>query len=140
MGRTIVVVNDAAIASLFGEHSEIGRLTGALSTAARSLAVASAPKRTERLAGSVRSYANRHYTYGRRMAVYSDLHYARFVEQGTRTPITSNRPGGWMKVPARPGATRYIMRRSVSGQRANPFMAEALELACNMRGITVYLH
>lgn len=144
MSRTVVVVNDQAIASLFDENSEIGRLTGRLMRQAKLTARAEGPRRSGRLVGSVEGYANRHYTYGRRMALYSDLYYARFVLGGTKWPIeakhvTAKGNQGWMTVPVRKGSAYFMLRKRVRGQRANPFMQRALEQACQQAGIAVFL-
>jgi hypothetical protein len=64
--------------------------------------------------------------------------YAQFVHDGTRSFITSNRgPGKFMRV--RPFPHSFYpaprLRRVVQGQRAQPWLAEALDLALRVAGI-----
>lgn len=57
---------------------------------------------------------------------------ALWVQTGTgiygarQRPITSTRPGGRLRFPDRRGGSGFVYRRSVAGQRANPFMLRGL--------------
>lgn len=148
MARVTVRVDHNAIDSMFRDTGEIGRAAGRTVREARLIAQRIAPKRTHALSESVMNYSNHHYTYGHRMALYTDLYYARWVLEGTKGPIVAkhiSRKGGpgWLIVPARPfGASSYVgyrFRRSVRGQKANPFMQRAMEEACGQRGLMVVL-
>lgn len=58
--------------------------------------------------------------------VRSDAAHSYWVHEGTRTPITSIRPGGLMSVPAFKGSTMRVRRKEVRGQPGRPFLTNNL--------------
>lgn len=88
--------------------------------------------RTGRLAGSIQVRQIME-NGGPGVEVYTSLHYAMWVHEGTGIygprgrPITARRPGGYLKFQGRYGGIVYT--KSVRGQRPNPFLRDALRSA-----------
>ena len=137
VNRIRVSVNSAAIESMFMPGGDVwawGRDTGYEINA---VARATAPSRT----GHLRSaHGMLQVPNGRtqvRTVVYNDADHARYVHDGTVGPIMSTRPGGMMIVDPAPRSwfTRPTAVHEVRGQRAQPWLREAMEDVLARRGI-----
>lgn len=129
----IVTIYESRIAGLFSPGAAgdafMRRFLGDTSSYARALA----PRRTSELANSHRTLGPvRRGRYGLRGQVVNTADYAAFVHNGTTGPITSTRPNGWMRLPPSGRAAVLdgpnagpVYRRSVRGQRANPWLDRA---------------
>lgn len=139
MAGVIVRVDEAAISGLFDNHGPVGRFAGRVANEARVQAGFFAPKRTGRLAASLRGDQVKHYTFGQRVSVRSDVPYAAFVEDGTTGPIVSDK-GGKLWVPMIPHTNHpRHWRVSVRGQPAQHFIARGIEGAFALNGIAVHV-
>lgn len=95
------------------------------------LAQEKAPVRTGRLKAGIRTDVRtvRNGTVGR---VRSTAKHSLWVHEGTTGPIFGN--AGFLWVPSSKYGTRRVRRSEVAGQRANPFLAEALDVVMGARG------
>lgn len=84
-----------------------------------------APKRTGALVAGLRIDVRKRSSNSVIGYVRSTARHSRWVHEGTTGPIYAKR-GKYLRVPAYPGATLKVKRRSVRGQRAQPFLANAL--------------
>jgi hypothetical protein len=132
MSTVRVVIFDHALDAM---HAPGGMIYEEMRRNAREvafLAKLDAPKRTGRLAASIRMSSETR-TSRRRVGfvVRADAPHASWVHEGTYGPITPT-TFPYMRVPAFPergarGTSPSIFRREVAGQAAQPFMRNNLE-------------
>lgn len=132
-----VRVDNAAIASLFNDESDLGRFTGRVYHDAYDFAKITAPKRTGELAASINGYTNRYYTYGRRIQLSADAPYARYVIEGTTSPILPLHSTYGLHVHPAWNGHRAGWHPYVMGQEANNFLGSSLSHAFMANGIVI---
>lgn len=120
-----VVVYDSGIAAMSLPGGDIYRWTRQRRERVERLTRLNAPKRTGRMARSVRgNYIPRSPTRIH-MEVHVETEYALYVHEGVPGWIIAKSPGG-MNLPAWPPHRAKWGLPAVRGQRANPFAANAL--------------
>lgn len=107
----------------------------------RELAILYAPKRTGKLAANIRASRPKPTgIYTLASSVSAAVGYAAYVHDGTTGPIYPN--GSYLKVPYRNGAKSkgklFFFAESVAGQKANPFLADALKQAMRTNDVLQY--
>lgn len=125
-GSVRVVVYDSRIQAMSAPGGDVYRYAQGKARTTAATAKAFAPKRTGRLAASIRT-DTRTVRQGAVGRVRANAPYAIYVHEGTTGPITS--PTGRLWVPVARGAWRRRWMDSVSGQAANPFLSRALSVA-----------
>lgn len=129
-GNIRIVVHQSKIVGMHLPGGDIHRYVDALTDRTVQFAKIGAPKRTWKLTNSIRKEIDMRGAAAGRLTgrVRADAKYAKYVHEGTTGPITPKN-GLWLSVPAYPGATRTKAKKSVRGQRANPFLEDALRQA-----------
>ena len=135
--RVRMSVNSAALDRMFLPGGDVWAWSRRVGRENLFTAIAIAPGRTGQLKamhGLNQTPVGRQHV---RYTVFNDAEYARFVHGGTTGPITSTRPGGYLVV--RPSPHSYFNREvplaSVAGQRANPWLREAMQTTLARHGI-----
>lgn len=125
-GNIRVVVHESKIVGMHLPGGDIHRYADALADETVRFAKIGAPKRTWKLANSIRKEIDmRGAARGRLVArVRADAKYSVYVHEGTGPLIYPH--GDWLSVPVAPFATKRKARAYVRGQQANPFLEEAL--------------
>lgn len=131
MARTEVYVriSDRRIMELGAPGRPVGRYVDRKGDGVERFAQIQAPKRSGALARSIHKHPVEWRGHRTTVVISADAGYARWVHNGTGPVIYPNGPFLW--VPRRwsiTGAKVGRMRRAfVAGQRAQPFMTEALD-------------
>lgn len=130
-GRYVTGVVDTT--GLFSKHHSIDRWHREIAERVRLKAWINAPKRTGKMANSMTIEGPHRYgASGSEWTITVRRHYGRFVHEGTSFPIYSRRAlSAEQARTARMGPTNDgrgpTWLTVVRGQKANPFMAEAVE-------------
>lgn len=108
----------------------------------RTLAILYAPKRTGRLAASIRASRPRPTgVYELASSVSASIGYAIYVHEGVEGRIYPS-SGRYLKVPYRGGAAvkgkTFFFAESVAGQKANPFLEDAMKQALRTNDVLSY--
>jgi hypothetical protein len=108
----------------------------------RTLAILYAPKRTGKLAANIRASRPKPTgIYTLASSVSAAVGYAAFVHDGTTGPIYAS-GARYLKVPYRNGAQSkgklFFFAESVRGQKANPFLEDALKQAMRTNDVLQY--
>ena len=130
MARTVYYkVHNQAIRSFMYNGQPVNRLLNEVLDDARDNAKKFAPVRTSALRKSIRvgRRARIDSAWGLSGAVYTNIKYGIFVEEGTTGPIYPLK-ANFLKIPKRDGPG-FIFAESVKGQRAQNFMKRGLSLA-----------
>ncbi len=147
MTKVTVKVNRAGVRSLFVPGGQIYTKAVEIEKSVYSATRRAAPKRTGKLARSLRTSRVGSNGHGCNFQVWVDSNtapYAKFVAGGTRPVITSHGP--WpmrlYSAPGRripPGKTKYVNWRLhwVSGQGANDFLDRGLVRGLRRHGLRV---
>lgn len=107
-----------------------------VATQAVLIAKRKAPRRTGRLADSIRHNGGIMGSLSYLITIQSvGVPYARFVMEGTKTPIVP-RTRTFLKVPLESG-NGYAFKRKVRGQPKNPFLSRAVSDALRANGYAV---
>lgn len=140
-------VHEGAVLSFMDPGDVVDDLVWDVTRTARDLAILYAPVRTGRLKANIRaSRPKRTGIYENAATVTANVGYALYVHDGTGRIYPKN--GKYLTVPIRVGSVSgadiraqfasnrragdsrgYFLAKSVSGQRAQPFLAEALSTA-----------
>lgn len=131
MANVRVVLHHAEIAHLTSWSGDVGRAIGRLAEETRWWQRVFAPKRTGKLAASIR-VKRRRYARGIGFEAGSDLKYAIYQERGTYPHIIRARPGHELKFG---GTYAHVVHHP--GNRATHFLERGLDQAMRMwdRGI-----
>ena len=130
MARTVYYkVHNQAIRSFMYNGQPVNRLLNEVLDDAKGHARRFAPVRTGALRGNIRvaRRARIDSTWGLSGAVYANIGYGIFVEEGTTGPIYPLE-ANLLKIPNRDGPG-FVFAESVRGQRARHFMKKGLSLA-----------
>lgn len=144
-GPVFFRVHEGAVASYMDPGDAVDDLVWDVTKTTRDLAILYAPSRTGKLKSSIRaSRPKRRGLYTNASDVSASAGYALYVHDGTSRIFPKR--GKYLTVPSqrgvlsgaqirgegnrRPGdARQYYLARSVRGQRAQPFLADALKVA-----------
>ncbi len=137
-----VTIYEPKVSLQFDTPGQVGRWASARQREIVAQAKVEAPTRYGELVAGVRAGgALKTGRYSLRRIVLSTAGHSRFVHEGTTGPIFARRYG-FMMVPAfegaapgRMGGTNLVARRSVAGQRANPFLVRAGRLVMLRHGV-----
>ena len=130
MARTVYYkVHNRAIRSFMYNGQPVNRLLNEVLDDAKDNARRFAPARTGALKRNIRvaRRAKIDSTWGLSGAVYANIKYGIFVEEGTTGPIYPLK-ANFLKIPKRDGSG-FVFAESVKGQRARNFMKKGLSLA-----------
>jgi hypothetical protein len=136
--------------------AEVDDLVWDITRTARDLSILYAPVRSGKLKGSIRaSRPKRTGVYTNASNVTANAGYALYVHEGTGRIYPKK--GKYLTVPIRPGIATgaeirskfssnrrrgdergYFLAKSVRGQTANPFLAEALQTAMGLSSVLQY--
>lgn len=123
--RVIFVPNQPGISSMNFPGGHVYRFTRRMGRNTSALGRRYAPSRTGEMVRGIDDPIVTPRPSGVDAFVWSTAGHTMFVHEGTRTPIT--RPnGGWMPIHNASRTAVLTFRKRVRGQRANPFLANAL--------------
>lgn len=126
-----VVVYDSRINAMALPGGQVYRFIRKKANWAQIFSKMEAPKRTGRLASSIRVRMEPR-AHGNVVGyVTAETYYATWVHEGTRSPIFPH--GDFLWVPKFPHSTLRVHRESVRGQSANDFLFRGLARAMAMR-------
>lgn len=133
---TRVTIFPAAIQSHFeAPAGAVSRDAESVGRESVSVAKARAPVRTGRLRESI-SFGRRPGKLSYTINVVASAPYAPYVLEGTTSPITPW-SGRFLSVPAFKGAAKRVGLQYVRGQRANPFLSEAVSAILRDHGYPI---
>lgn len=130
-GAVRVVVYDTRIQGMSAPGGDVNNYVRRKTGLTAAVAQVNAPVRTGTLKRGIRTDVRtvRQGAVGR---VRSTARHSTWVHEGTYGPILPH--GDFLWVPGRKGGTRRVKMPEVAGQRANPFLADALRTVMGGRG------